>query len=410
MMDSGEAARRLGVRLPTLYAYVSRGRLRSHPGPRPGRSLFDAAEVEALARQARGGKQVEARIATVATEITRLGPDGPHYRDRPAVELSRSASFEQVAGLLWDSGPGEWAPLRLDPPDGLAESTRLRWLVVMSGSAHRPARAGADRDRVAGQLRTLIATLAHYCGDAPPARDGGDHAASVAGRVARRLMPKPTPKTVRALDSLMVLLADHELATSTLAVRVAASTRASVHDALLAGLGTLGGPLHGGAAAHACRLLYRSEAEGPGPVIGDAVGAQPALPGFGHLLYERGDPRAAAVLAQLDALPGTRRQGTVSRFLADAADRGQPHPNIDFALAAFAYLTAMTPDAAASVFTIARAAGWGAHYLEELDEPPLRYRARAIYTVKPPRGTAATPETPMQAERGYAPVDQMSKR
>lgn len=384
MLDSSEAARRLGVRLPTLYAYVSRGKLRSYPGPRTGRSLFDAAEVEALARQARGGKQVEARIATVATEVTRLAPDGPSYRGRSAVELSRSATFEQAAELLWATGPGEWEPLRLEPPDGLAESARLRWLVVMSDPGHPRPGIGDDRDRVAGQLRTLIATLSEHCGTSePPARDSGARAESIASRAARSLMPKPTRKAVRALDSLMVLLADHELATSTLAVRVAASTRAGVHEALLAGLGTLGGPLHGGAGARVCRLLSRSEAEEPSPVIDDALQAQPLLPGFGHPLYEQGDPRATAFQVRLDALPGPRRQRTVARFLADAASLGQPPPNIDFALGAFTYLTGMRPDAAASVFTIARTAGWGAHYLEELDEAPLRYRARAIYTVKP---------------------------
>jgi hypothetical protein len=102
MLESDEAARRLGVKVTTLYAYVSRGLLISHPAASGRRSLFDMDEVERLARRSRQGKAVETRMATVTTGITQLADDGPIYRGRRATELATDASFEEVAEWLWD--------------------------------------------------------------------------------------------------------------------------------------------------------------------------------------------------------------------------------------------------------------------------------------------------------------------
>jgi predicted DNA-binding transcriptional regulator AlpA len=121
MLETEEAARRLGVKVPTLYAYVSRGLLVSHPAPAPSgrrRSLFDVDEVERLARRSRGGRSVETRMATITTGITQLTDDGPVYRGRRAVDLATTWSFEAVAELLWrgDDAVPDWTPVELDPP------------------------------------------------------------------------------------------------------------------------------------------------------------------------------------------------------------------------------------------------------------------------------------------------------
>src|ERR1700722_16217810 len=97
MLPSEEAARRLGVKVPTLYAYVSRGLLESHPAPGGRRSLFDLDDIERLATRQRGGRQVESRLATITTGVTQLRQDGPSYRGRPATALVGSMSFEEVA-------------------------------------------------------------------------------------------------------------------------------------------------------------------------------------------------------------------------------------------------------------------------------------------------------------------------
>src|SRR5271163_4396699 len=112
MLTTEEAARRLGVKVPTLYAYVSRGLLESHPDPSRRGSLFDLDDIEGLAARSRGGRQTATRLATITTGVTQLDQHlGPIYRGRLATDQARSSSFEEVAELLWqsDSG-GDWSP------------------------------------------------------------------------------------------------------------------------------------------------------------------------------------------------------------------------------------------------------------------------------------------------------------
>src|SRR5271156_2530396 len=101
MLESEEAARRLGVKLPTLYAYVSRGLVVSHPSRDSRRRLFDVEDVEQLARRSRGGRRVEAKLASVTTGITQIRDDGPYYRGQAVADLAANATFEEVADLLW---------------------------------------------------------------------------------------------------------------------------------------------------------------------------------------------------------------------------------------------------------------------------------------------------------------------
>ena len=110
MLESEEAARRLGVKVSTLYAYVSRGLLVSQPDPVRRGSLFDLDQVEALATRSRGGRQTATRMATITTGVTQLNQElGPIYRGHLATELARESPFEDVAELLWQSeGGGDW--------------------------------------------------------------------------------------------------------------------------------------------------------------------------------------------------------------------------------------------------------------------------------------------------------------
>ncbi len=111
LLESEEAARRLGVKLPTLYAYVSRGLLTSQRAADGKRSLFDLDQIEAFARRSRGGRQVETRLATVTTAITQLRNDGPSYRGQRTAGLATTATYEEVAALLWEDDRARWQPL-----------------------------------------------------------------------------------------------------------------------------------------------------------------------------------------------------------------------------------------------------------------------------------------------------------
>jgi citrate synthase len=380
MLDSHEAARRLGVKVTTLYAYVSRGLLASHPSPGSRRSLFDLADIERLARRDRSGQQVEARLATVTTSVTRLSEAGPVYRGALATELAETASFEEVAERLWatpsdhpDAGV-PWAPLLLPDPPELGLSDRLRWAVVMAG-AHQPLRADLRPEAVTRTARGLVATMvASLPGEPVPS-------GTVAQRLAAKLSGRsdPSPELARAMSAALVLLADHELATSTVAVRVAASTRADIGDAVLAGVATLAGPLHGGASQLAYGLLADADRVGAEQALDDTLRWQGLLPGFGHSVYQDGDPRFGVLLDRFHAMADPGQRQLVDTLIGVAADHGMPAPNVDLALAAVSWAAGLPPGAGRTVFTVARVAGWTAHYLEELGERPLRFRARAAY-------------------------------
>ena len=168
-----------------------------------------------------------------------------------------------------------------------------------------------------------------------------------------------------------------------MAVRVAASTRADLYDAVLAGLGVLAGPLHGGASQLAYGLVRDAEQLGPERALDDTLRWQGRLPGFGHPVYRGDDPRFTVLKTMVDELWSPERRRVLDALLALAAERAIPGPNVDLGLGALLRAAAMAEDAGRTIFTIARVAGWTAHYLEELEERPVRYRARAVYASRP---------------------------
>jgi citrate synthase len=196
------------------------------------------------------------------------------------------------------------------------------------------------------------------------------------------------------VNAALVLMADHELATSTMAVRVAASTRADLYDVLLAGLGTIAGPLHGGASQQVTALLGEARLHGVERAVNDSLRWQGVLPGFGHSVYKRGDARCTVLLGLFEEMASPEDVELVRDLVGLAADHDIPPPNVDLALASMAWATGMPPDAGRTLFTVARVAGWTAHYLEELEERPLRYRARAVYATPGRSGPAGSRSAP----------------
>jgi citrate synthase len=389
MLESEEAARRLGVKMSTLYAYVSRGLLPSYPSGESRRSLFDLEDVERLARRSRSGKRVETRIASITTGVTQLRDDGPSYRGTPASDLVSTHSFESVADMLWqaEADPRHWQSAHLPRPPQLAHSDLLEWAVLMCG-AHDPLRSDLRPETIVRNARKVIATSVAVLGDPDQPELSGSHHehfghtdSPIASRLAGCLAGSDDPRLVRAFDTALVVLADHELATSTMAVRVAASTRADIYNALSAGLSTLAGPLHGGASELAHGLLVQAEHMGVGPALDATLRWQAgSLPGFGHTVYKSGDPRCRVLLSRVEDLATTDQSRLVHSLMDLASAQAIPGPNIDLALAALSWVAGLQPDSGRTIFSVARLAGWTAHYLEELGERPLRFRARAVYS------------------------------
>src|SRR4051794_15714996 len=395
-MTADAAAARLGVKPQTLYAYVSRGLVHSEPVPGTRRSRFLRADVERLAARQRGGGRARGLEVIVETELTLLDPAGRlAYRGWDVVDAVRSgATFEEIATWLWT---GERDAIACEAPpatraaaervaaafDGGGVMDRLR-AVVLAARSHDPLRDDRRPVAVAMAGRALIATIV----DSLPTVSGATEAPK-GSSIARRLWPKLTahpaePERVRLLEATLVLLADHELAASTLAARVTASTWADPYLVVEAGLAALGGPLHG-AASSAAREVLR-EVEG-GVSAEEAIGRRlrdhQLIAGFGHSVYRQGDPRAALLLEMLDEL-GASSDAELD-LVRTMAERSLPFPNVDFAIASMAERHQMIEAAGEVIFATTRVVGWLAHAAEEYRHR-LRFRPRAVYTGDAPPG------------------------
>jgi citrate synthase len=186
---------------------------------------------------------------------------------------------------------------------------------------------------------------------------------------------RPPRADVELLRVLLTALLDHGLTASTIAARVAASTRAGIHDCLAAGYAAMAGPLHGSAPVAARALL--DDPRRAVEVVGASLRRDGHVPGFGHFLYEQGDPRAEIVLDALWERRGTARlRQRVSEVTRVVQDHSGLLPNIDLASAAVLAALRLPASAGEVVFQVARSYGITAHVIEEYAEEPLRWRGR----------------------------------
>jgi citrate synthase len=404
LLTTAEVARRLGVKPQTVYAYVSRGLLRLDPSSTHRHSLFAADEVERAALRSRHPSRSGALEVVIETQLTALDPDGRlHYRGRNVIELARFRSFEDVAGLLWDGDA--FAPWELDAADREL-ITRIAQLMPAGAApvdlipVAVAALAATDRQRgdrrpeavrraaarmLAGAL-DLVAAPGARPPQPPPADVTSDPAAAARLWWALRADGgRPRPAQLAALNAALVLLADHELAASTLAARVAASAWADPYRVVLAGLGPLGGSLHGGASLAVEAMLADADSPAGAFAAVDQRLAAGLVPGFGHRVYRGSDPRAEHLLERLRSVSDDEQAlRTVEATLDAAAGLGLPPPNVDFGLAALCRLMRLRAGAASTIFTLARSVGLVAHALEEYPHR-LRFRPRATYTGPAPR-------------------------
>lgn len=376
LIKSTEAAALLNVSKPTLYAYVSRGRLTRTTGADGRASLFARDEVERLAQRSRrapSGPRPTIDVQ-ITSDITTIDESSLRYFGHDVVGLAASHRFEDVAEMLWSDG--------IEP--------------IPSGS-NWPSNSPADRTGLASvaelQMSPIarIATASHILGALHPDDSPADAARRLllaipdllgstrrTGRYAHRLASawrrRPTPGLVDAIDAALVLLADHELATSTLAVRIAASVRTSPSVAFAAGLASMEGALHGAASGEAHRFLAMCADAEPASVIAQLRSDRRPIPGFGHKVYRGVDPRFPPLLdcvRQLDP----DAVWVVDAVVTEAGRIMSHQPNVDLALGALTRAAGLEPNT--PIFAIARIAGWGAHYAEEIGEAPVRFRGVA---------------------------------
>lgn len=369
-ISTEEATRRLGVRVQTLYAYVSRGRLEARPDPAdPRRSLYSLEDIETLAGKRAGPRRASevARDAiawgepVLASALTTVAQGRLYYRGKDAIALSAHATLEEAAAHFWDV-PVTAPARRVAPVDG-ALRARL-FLALAAGAGEATPTRGRAHDALA---REAWAVLDAVVGAAAGAADKG----AIHERLAAAwgLDAHGGDLVRRAL----VLLMDHELNASTFSARVAASTGASLFACALAGLSTLSGPLHGAAVGAVMDFIEDCARTDATATIERRLNEGRAMPGFGHPLYPEGDPRAADLLA---AIPGAKSVDALVRAVAAATGA---KPNVDMAIAALACGYGLTRETAFAIFAIGRAVGWLGHSMEQIETGAL-IRPRARYT------------------------------
>lgn len=392
-ISASEAATRLGVKRETIYAYVSRGLLTSERHLDGKSSTFDPAEIERFRRR-RNDRRPGRLEVPVTSAITEVIDGSVSYRGHALGELVEDGHrFEEVAELLWTGSLGNTDPWPADDRvraavqpavDALAPTANAidRMMAgVVAAAAADPFRDDRSVHGVTSSGRILTSTIVEALPVA--ARSGrGDH---LAERLWRRLARTGSDHWP-LLDLALVLLADHGMATSTLAARLAASTRSGPHAILLAGLGAVAGPLHGAASRTVHDLFADAEMNGPEVALAAVVQRDGKVPGVGHFIHRTTDPRHDLLMDQLgDADFDQKRMDTVAAIISLTSQRIPAPPNVDLALGALTYMAGMTPDAGEVIFAIARTAGWLAHALEEYEETPIRFRPVGRYVAYPSR-------------------------
>ncbi len=380
-LTAREAAGELSISPATLYAYVSRGLIRSEPVGDGRARRYRADDVRAMLARRSGAAAPEAALPVLDTSVGTITEAGPVYRGVTAVALSETATLEQAATLLWgveDADP--FGSTNLPAVDAamaavMAAAGDARPLaraiaaLSLAGDADPRAHSRSPAGRAAAGARAMRLLVAAVLGAQPSAEP-----------VHRQVAGAWAPDAADAAELFrvaLVLLADHELNASTWTVRSAASTGLSVYDALIAGLAALKGPRHGGAGPLAAMMLADLLDGDIAARIRDRVALGQPIPGFGHTIYRNGDPRADVLLAALV------RAGADPRLAIDApaliTEATGLYPTIDFALAILMRMFDLPIGHEMSLFAIARSAGWVGHAIEQLESGVLiRPRARYV--------------------------------
>lgn len=386
-LSAGAAAAELDVTLPTLYAYVSRGLIRSEPGTGKSRARrYHAEDVRRLKerREQRRDPESSARGAlhlgapVLESAITLLADGRFYYRGHDAVHLARTRTLEEVAGLVWTGTmrpipAGEPVPPReeaFDPAHPVESFQRVL--------ADAPARDAGAYDlrpdavvRTGGRvLRTMAAAV---CGGAP--------ADVPLAELLRRHWVPGDEDARPLLDAALVLCVDHELNISSFTARCAASAGATPYGAAIAGLSALGGARQSGGEVERVEALFDEAARaGAAPVLASRLRRGEAIPGLGHPLYPDGDPRGAALLELARAARPGSPAVAVAVELADAAREllGE-HPVVDFGLVTLARALELPRRTGLVLFALGRTVGFVAHALEQYAAGrAVRPRARYV--------------------------------
>jgi citrate synthase len=402
-LTRSEALEILQIKLQTLYAYVSRGWIRSVPQGPTGRRLYSRQDVERMKSRAdaRSGHASAAAgamrwgqpvIQSNITEITKLGPS---YHGIAAIDLVRSKlTFERVvAERFWAVEGTVTLPWRASGAEVRAAVLRARGPInprrdlvrflaetaLWFGGGHRkhPPSTAVQLSEASGLIATMVQCL--VCLTRAPQATVPRGARSIAATLLSNLGVVPTPEKIAAIDAALILCADHELAQATFVARIAASAGADMGECIAAAILTQTGMTS--ARSYECAEDFLRGCRTPAHtrrLFDVEFAAHRNLPGFNHPLYPDGDPRAACLI-QLARELTAPHHAVAPLYLAleIAAQRGCL-PSLEVGLIVMAVALGLPPRSACGLFIVGRTAGWVAHIIEQRVSGVL-LRPRADY-------------------------------
>lgn len=324
-------------------------------------------------------------------------------------ELAEKATFEEVVYLLWHgvlpkkdqlaelkrqlganaSVPKEVIDNIRTHPNGVHPMASLRTAVSLLALYDEEAQDMSPEAnyrksiRLVAQTPTLVAAFARIRKGLEPVAPNPDY--TLAQNFLYMLTgQEPTETAVKAFDTALILHADHEFNASTFAARVTVATLTDIYSGVVSAIGTLKGPLHGGANEQVAAMLQEiGSLENVEPYIRRALDNKQKIMGFGHRVYKNGDPRAKWLREMSKAL--TKQVGREELFQMSVKieemvtkEKGLM-PNVDFYSASVYISLGLEPDLFTPIFAISRMSGWTAHIMEQYENNRL-IRPRAEYT------------------------------
>lgn len=390
-LGATEAAKRLGVSRATLYAYVSRGFIRSEAAPGKSKSRerrYSREDVERLQQRTEGRKDPEKAaqhalrwgVPILESSITLIANGRLYYRGRDVAELARTRSLEEVASLMW-TGAFEAdifdTPLHVIAGGPSADDLPFvnRAQSILAVVAARDPLAFDLRPRAVAQTGWRIVNLLTSV-----AAESRELAATVEETLAKAWVPRNehAPELIRAA---LILCADHELNVSSFTARCVASAGSNPYAVVIAGLAAIEGTKHGGATARVeASMNELRRVRDVKKALAARLRRGETVEGFGHPLYPSGDPRAKLLFELLEAhLPKSKELAAARAYAAAAESLLGERATVDFALVALLRTLALPPGSALTLFAVGRTIGWIAHALEQYAQNAMiRPRARYV--------------------------------
>ena len=396
-LSAKEAAEELGISVATLYAYVSRGLVRSEAagGGKSRTRRYNGNDIATLKRKQQyrhnpdqiAHATLQRGMPVLDSAITLIHEGQLSYRGHDALALATTRQFEEVASLLW-SGSFAMGTLFTQPPHiyqtgwsdiGHELNMLERFQAVFPLAA---AQDVAAYDQTVLGLQKTGARIMQLMARMVVGSHHNRSFESIAHGLQMAWAPQ-SPDARLPLEAALILCADHELNVSAFTARCIASAGSTLYQVMQGGLAALQGFRHGG---HTERVTALFEQVDRGDVAQNVVAyikRGESLPGFHHPLYPQGDPRGRLLLELAvryhqneEAL---KRSQTVQRTVWQTLER---HPTIDFGLVTLARVLGLPKDAPLILFALGRSAGWIAHAIEQY-QSQLLIRPRARYVGEP---------------------------